>query len=920
VLTGLDERGVFYAVQTLRQLLESRFSKGKVTIPLVSVTDWPDMAQRGEWGGISWFPHEEMEWMARHKMNMVVYNVGFRIGEDGRGEVTDIYPERIASARRHALEMIPFIFHYSILGESTNLFDVYPHLNKGIAMSDDKVVRDLGERDMKTVPCPSEPKMAEVLADFMCDIAKAGATEIDCWLTEGRRFQCPCDLCLGEGENMHYALEARVFIKAWRIAQKQYPKLFVRITLTQGSRRSNDKVLAEVPRGVGVVYYASSWTYNAMRQPMIYPLLEDFAAKGGWLGVMPQLTSSFGAVTPWTAPQFIRYRMNEFVDKKLKCLDAYAVYSNRLYDFNVTAAAEWSWNAKGRDAREFSAAYATRRGIGDPDGFAEWAVLLGPVGWDFYGPAMYDFNHGSRLTDMVTARARPNLGKEGLFEYFPTMQRFDEDLAVCEKAMRIAKRLDDPAMIAETQVIQGYVSMMKETAFIATQVAALDTPTYDQRVEVQEALRRLGSAGILTIDGLEQWIRSLPNLDVYKKGKKSRFTLSLASVSKNVYGISDALAPFGIRPFASSYFRKKVGAWTSEDFTKKTRVTKRWDITDHVLVAGTYEVTFKNASHYKLDTFRAALASAPADNPDQLTELSVDVHKGVTYYRGNKAHIYTLTLDRLEPGLRYYLIGDIEGHPAIAHSGVMKYCKGDVWLRAKRSENATPETIVANVLPLTDEEVAQALLPKFTGTGLRVGVVMKGYGSDAIFDRLRMVDGLDVQPLLSPTEAILGTCEVVVLPMMPRNDRGVRISNGMIAIYREYTRAGGGLILTGTLWEMGLREYPGLCKFKSHSGDHEWVPWTVSKAHPVTKGVAMNEKLQGTGFSVEYTLGPDGVAVAWSTKSGDPMVVVGEFGKGRVVICGLDLRFKGKKLYTAKQALLANAVKWCGRAGEAGQD
>ena len=929
VLTGLDERGVFYAVQTLRQLLESRFDKRTVTIPLVSVTDWPDMAQRGEWGEITWFPPEEMEWTARHKMNMVVYNVGFRIGEDGRGEVTDIYPERIASARRHALEMVPFIYHYSILGESTNLFDVYPHLNKGIAMSDDKVVRDLGEMDMKTVPCPSEPKMAEVLADFMCDIAKAGATEIDCWLTEGRRFQCPCDLCLGEGENMHYALEARVFIKAWRIAQKQYPKLFVRITLTQGSRRSNDKVLAEVPRGVGVVYYASSWTYNAMRQPMIYPLLEDFAAKGGWLGVMPQLTSSFGAVTPWTAPQFIRYRMNEFVDKKLKCLDAYAVYSNRLYDFNVTAAAEWSWNAKGRDAREFSAAYATRRGIGDPDGCAEWAVLLGPVGWDFYGPAMYDFNHGSRLTDMVTARGRPNLGKTGLFEYFPTMQRFDEDLAVCEKAMRIAKRLDDPAMIAETQVIQGYVSMMKETAFIATQVAALDTPTYDQRVEVQEALRRLGSAGILTIDGLELWIRSLPNLDVYKKGKKSRFTLSLASVSKNVYGISDALAPFGIRPFASSYFRKKVGAWTSEDFTKKTRVTKRWDITDHVLVAGTYKVTFKNASHYKLDTFRAALASAPADNPDQLTELSVDVHKGVTYFRGNKAHIYTLTLDRLEPGLRYYLIGDIEGHPAIAHSGVMKYCKGDVWLRAVRPDNWDPASIAAKLLPLTDEElVARAAraartkpdLPKFTGKGLRVGVIQgkSSPASTAILACLRKAAGIDAQPLRDPTKAASSECEVIIHLTVLFQPQGFTVGEKLVGLLEDFVKAGGGLIsIHDAVGYRGQAELiTNVCaKGVAHVRD---MRWTAVKQHPVTAGLEPGETLTHSYYDhIELEPGPDGVVLATGNNTGKPVVVAGAYGKGRYVACGMIIGLSPNDNPVpptdGERTLLENAVKWCGR-------
>jgi len=353
VLTALDERGVYYAAQTLRHLLESKFADGKVTIPLASVIDWPDLDQRGEWGGLNWFPTSEIEWLAHHKMNMVVYHVRFHIREDGRGGVTNVHPDRIVLGRRYALNMVPIITHFSILGERTNLFQVYPQL-KGRTKPQGEIVRDLGEAKVRSVPCPSQPKMAEVLADFMCAMAAEGATDIDCWLTEGRGLRCLCQMCLAQGDDMHYALEARAYVNAWRIARKQYPKLRVRIVLTQGTYNTNDKVLAEVPSGVGVTYYCSWGTYNSLRKPMITPLLEDFAAKGGWLGVVPQLTATFAAVTPWTGPQFIRHRMNEFVDKKLKCLQGYAVYSNRLYDFNVTAAAEWSWNAKGRDEREFA--------------------------------------------------------------------------------------------------------------------------------------------------------------------------------------------------------------------------------------------------------------------------------------------------------------------------------------------------------------------------------------------------------------------------------------------------------------------------------------------------------------------------------------------------------------------------------------
>ena len=910
VLTALDERGVYYAAQTLCQLLEDKFSDGKVTIPLVSVTDWPDMEQRGEWGGLSWFPPDEIEWLARHKMNMVVYHVGFHIGEDGRGEAPNMHPERIAAARRKALDMVPIITHYSTLGEFTNLFEVYPHLNKGKAEPEGKVVRDLGEADVKTVPCPSEPRMVEVLADVMCAMAKAGAIEIDCWLTEGRGFQCPCEKCLAEGENMHYALETRAYINAWRLAQKQYPKLFARILLTQGTYRTNDKVLAEVPPGVGVVFYASSWTYNSLRAPMIYPLLEEFAAKGGWLGVVPQLTASFGAVTPWTGPQFIRYRMNEFVDKKLKCLNGYAVYSNRLYDFNVTAAAEWSWNAKGRDEREFATAYATRRGISDPDAFAEWAMLLGPVGWDFYGAAMYDFNASGKLVNMVAARTGPGLGKKGMFEYFPTTEHFDKDLAACDKAMKIAERLGKPGMIAETRVIQGYVSMMKAIAFITTQIAAVaDKPTWDERVELQNALTRLGVAGLETIDGLEAWERSL-GLDLMTR-VYGRYAITKAAVSRNVYGISDALRPFGIRGFESSYFRKKVGAWKSKDFKAKTKIRKTWDVTDHVRVAGIYEVTFKNASHFLLDMTRAALATAPAEQPEQLTELSVDAHQGRTAYRSNKAHVYTLTLDRLDPGRRYFLVADIEGHPAELQGGRMKHCKGGVWMRAVRPADADPQSLADVVLPLTDAEWALATLPQFTGKGLRVGVVQKGYGSTEILNYLQTVDGIDAQPLTSPNKAMIDACEVVVLPILPRDDQGQRMSGSLMDTFRNYVRGGGGLIITAALSKMGLRRYPDICKFKNHGGGHDFAPWMVVDEHPLTQGIEMNTELPGTGFCVEYELGAQGVAVAISAQSRDPVVVVGEFGKGRLVACGLDLRLKGNSTQSAKAALLKNAVKWC---------
>jgi len=906
VLTAIHEYGVYYAAQTLRQLLESKFDKASVTIPLVSVTDWPDMAERGQWGG-NITKTNEILWMARHKMNLIQYHTRFRIGKDGRGYVPirgyrGLDPDRIAFGRRHAIRMVPMITHYSVLGRRSNLFDVYPEL-KGKIRPKGKFVPAVGEADVRFVPCPSQPKMTDVLADFMCAMAEAGATEIDCWLTEGQQVQCACEKCLAEGEDSEYALEARAYVNAWGRAVKQYPELKIRIALTQGSYKTNDKVLAEVPSGVGVTYYDGGRTYNSTRDPMIYPLLEEFAAGGGWLGVMPQLTASFAVVSPWTGPQFIRYRMNEFVDKKLRTLAAYATPNNRLYDFNVTAAAEWSWNAKGRTEREFALAWATRRGISDPEAAADWAVMLGPVSWDVYGSKMpYHHFRDGMAAKLVANQSRPLLGNErSMFRYFPTVEHMDHDLAVCDKAMAIAKRLDVPAVLHETRIIQGYVRMVKEIYTIATQVGDLPTPTYADRRKLQQAMNRLTLAGHQTSDGLEQWDRSVgPGLSGYGRFREN----TIGWVEQTTKLVGDALASsFGVRRFTSPCFRARIGVWNRDDFKDKERITAKWDVTGYLPDSGTCEVSFVfTGTSAGLSVYRAALVCAPANEPDQLTELSADTHTGFIGYRSTRANVYTVTLDQRDPALSYFVLADIKGSYNNAN------CDGDVWLKTLMGENRDPAEAAAELQPMTGEELAKANLPEFTGKGLRVGVMEGGVSSAPILKHLRTVDGIDAEMLSCPNKFMLEACEAVVLPLISRDERGQRMAPGLADAFRDYVRAGGGLLMTAAL---GVARYPDVCKFKRHGGSHDYAPWIVLEEHPVSHGIEMNKALPGTGFCVEYECGSNGVTVARSAETRDPLVIAGVAGKGRVVICGLDIKLDREDTHPSGKNLIENAVRWC---------
>lgn len=74
-----DERGAFYAIQTLRQLGTKAGEKGSVTLPVGVITDWPDIEFRGTVEGFYGTPwsHEarlsQLRFYGQNKMNTYIY-------------------------------------------------------------------------------------------------------------------------------------------------------------------------------------------------------------------------------------------------------------------------------------------------------------------------------------------------------------------------------------------------------------------------------------------------------------------------------------------------------------------------------------------------------------------------------------------------------------------------------------------------------------------------------------------------------------------------------------------------------------------------------------------------------------------------------------------------------------------------------
>jgi hypothetical protein len=666
-VAALDPRGLYYGCKTLQQLLRPGIADGKVTIPLAEVRDWPDLAERGEWGGSA---SKDIEWMAERKMNLVESHVEMSIDEAGHG-VAKIDEALLERGRKHALKVVPIITHLDQLAGS-GIYERYPEL-KGVGES----AKGKWSAD-QIAPCFSQPKMAEILADWFASLAsQEGVSDVCVWLSEAP-LQCGCEQCQKEGQ---FVLEAKAAVHAWELARQKTPNVRLRILLTQGSYSTNDKVLAVVPPEVGVTYYDGGRTYDSSRDPMIYPLLEDYAKQGRWLGCYPQLTASWRIVCPWSGAQFIKYRMTEFVQDGLKCLCGYATPNNRLYDFNVQAAAEWSWNSTGRDEHEFAAAWATREGLNDPEKAADWAVMLGPVGWDVYGsrvPYSAFFGEAAR---MIAKRSAPKLG-EGMFRYFPTEGHMGEDLAVCEKAWQLAQELQAPTIIAETQTIQGYVRMIQAIYSMAALVAGKETLTPDEQQQAQALMDRLDAATRQTVEGLQAWDAATgPGLG------GGRFADTVNVTDKTAVDIAAALKPFGVTDPSGPYRKRKIGAWESADFKPDAeQITKRWDVTEAISGAGTYQVRFDyTTGWWGLQMGRVALASAPANDPENLTELVVDEHPGEAAYQ-NKENTYTLALEDYSLDARYFIVAAIKGVTSEGKPENRRDCNGEVWMWKVRPE------------------------------------------------------------------------------------------------------------------------------------------------------------------------------------------------------------------------------------------
>jgi hypothetical protein len=370
----------------------------------------------------------------------------------------------------------------------------------------------------------------------------------------------------------------------------------LRILLSQASYKDNDKVLAALLPDTRITYYSGQTTYDSSHEPMIYPLLESFSRAGHWLGVYPQVTNSWRTVFPFTGAHFIKARMTEFIDKGLHSFSGYATPANCYYDFNIAASAEWSWNSRGRSVRQFAEAYATRVGLKQPRLFAEWADLIGQVGWNLAGSRIVEsliFASGGQIfvdgfirDGVLFSRDKPLEFGKGILKEYADQQKLDGDIEAGERALQLARQANEPRMVLESSCVVNTLLFVKHLKLFIDEFR--QPLSENKSLLLQQELNLLDDIARKMTVAMTRW-GSLVN-PAEREAVHYRFRDSVDFATTIAGQLRTWVSEKEIADPCATYRYQPVARWQAADFDSTTNMTLWADVTDQTHTAGEYDV------------------------------------------------------------------------------------------------------------------------------------------------------------------------------------------------------------------------------------------------------------------------------------------------------------------------------------------
>ncbi len=926
--------GLLYGALTLRQLLglrgkfeisnlKSQISKSMV-IPLARIVDWPDIAERGVWGG-QILTAADLRWYARWKINLIEpkgANVQFLLDPVSAQPVMRMHDTNlVAEAARYGIKILLSVSHLDSLS-----------VNSGInsALTNEKL--KYWKPALKTPPpgvnqppygiCPSSPIFHEFLEKCLrLALDKTYPYHHECcvWLSEGMH-PCHCEACKGKAV---YDLEVQAISGVFQRLKADYPELRLRILCSQGVYPADAADLEKLPPDAGLVYYSGSKTYAIDREPMIPPLLEQFAAGGRWLGVVPAF-SPLGTIVPFNCPQLVKSRMQEFAGKKLSSVDVFVTPIRHFQELNLAAAGEWGWHAAGRDAREFSLAYALAGGYDDPESFADWAAAVGDVNYDLAE---------SRL--LIRLGEMPLLGLDKIYSWAFFFKhaalvnqpgRLGFSLQAARGALALAERAGNPALLEASQfslaATEAFAALWRISDFIKQ-----PSPDGLDQYRMEMALDQLNSAAASVCANVYAWQeRTLSGAPEVGLPRPPSFGSRTRQAVIGLLALADYLQSFAPRDGAAARWQLlrpvEIGEWTAADFDGN-RAELQFDVTRSApLSGGRYFVWLENfdGAAATLADMELAVIGAGATNL---------VQPFLPPFERNEKDRHCLAIPARAENDRLHLTVTLE----IRRAGEDGTSGMITWRRLPRPDELpfppVPGAAIAPALPLS--RPAPPVPPPVARQPGKIMVgVISGEGAPELADALNRQKDMHAFPLTVLAPAHLDACDVIIATWQGDNLRvnPARL-NRAVPDLRRWVQDGGGLLCHHSA--VGFRTQQAVFgEIAAVNGSKTGCALRIiDESNPVVKGLPAGGIMQASNalrtFMLEAAPGADRLLVL-DGEQPVPAFVTMEAGRGRVAISGLYLAFSPAPDPKADQAdlrmqsqlrsLLVNTVRWLAAGGQ----
>ena len=193
-------------------------------------------------------------------------------------------------------------------------------------------------------------------------------------------------------------------------------------------------------------------------------------------------------------------------------------------------------------------------------------------------------------------------------------------------------------------------------------------------------------------------------------------------------------------------------------------------------------------------------------------------------------------------------------------------------------------------------------------------------GGESLLTALNKQRDIHAFPIRRVNANSLKKCDVLIITQKTAPLRLIRA----VGIIIKWVENGGGVLFTHD--SVGYRKHMSMFRDIGGGINHPKLDKVkVIKAHPVTRGLSVGQVFP-PGFRYDHIAlvkGPAGTTLI-ENEQGDPVVVVGPFGKGKVILNGMLTGMAGdKKAAGGRESepigeelkLLINSVQWLSEKG-----